>query len=254
MAVLLPERVRRPPVVGAVMKRVGTRLRVGSIEVCLSGCRLWRGRLRGRDVRAAAPSEFDSRGCLTEKAADLARALGACGEPGGFLGLARSEAAGRFQRELGPLQGTNPFREYAAATLRRVEMTSDPPILQGLEDLVGLGPGFTPSGDDFLAGMLLGERALMLQRAGAPRIDSERIRSTLDRSSPGGRTLLWLALRGSFPAYLLSAVRGLTRAAPLQAVFKVVEKAVAHGKTSGTDALVGLLWYLEKARTAGSRR
>ncbi len=229
------------------MKRKAGRLSIGTVDICLCGARVWRGRLRRRDLHMPALPGSKSRAFLSSRASALREALAACGEPGGFLGLAGPEKAGRLRADSGSSPRRDPFREHAAATLRRVEMSPDPPILRGLEALIGLGPGFTPSGDDFLAGVFLGERALGLQRAGAPRVGSERIRSSLGRSSPGGRTLLWLALRGSFPAYLLVAVRGLARAATSQAVFKVVEKAVAHGKTSGTDALVGLLWYLEKA-------
>jgi hypothetical protein len=193
-----------------------------------------------------ASPEADARVCLTAKASALDQALAACGEPGGFLWLTGSVAAGRFPRKLGSSRGSNLFWEHAAEALRHAGRVGDPPILKGLEPLVGLGMGFTPSGDDFLAGVFLGERALLLQRAAAPEIDSQSIASMLHRSSPGGRTLLWLALRGSFPSYLLAAARGLARAVTLQAVFEVVEKAVAHGKTSGTDALVGLLWYLKQ--------
>ena len=105
--------------------------------------------------------------------------------------------------------------------------------------LVGLGPGLTPAGDDFLTGMLLAETVLRRGRLG----EAERvsIAEALPGTSAPGRTLLTLALSGSFPAYLLTFVRALSLARAAEQVGAAVEAACRHGETSGSDALAGFL-------------
>ncbi|MFW5728837.1 MAG: DUF2877 domain-containing protein, partial [Spirochaetota bacterium] len=146
-----------------------------------------------------------------------------------------------------------------------------------LGSLVGLGIGFTPSGDDFLAGVLLA--AALFDGSGAiSQAERRQIAANLGRTTPGGRTLLWLALQGSFPAYLLefaaavvTAVAaavgtagersrraggaGLERhgrgdgggsAGALRRLRHACETAFRHGETSGMDAISGFTWYLQR--------
>jgi hypothetical protein len=121
----------------------------------------------------------------------------------------------------------------------------DPPRFRRLSQLIGLGPGFTPSGDDFIAGALAGER--MSQIFGQPgfAIDKGELRTSLCKTNDAGKTLLWQALQGHFPCYLTEAVKGLSRAGGPHDLARVVSRATVHGETSGTDALAGLLWYLD---------
>ncbi len=136
-----------------------------------------------------------------------------------------------------------------------------------LERLVGLGIGFTPAGDDFVAGALFGMRMAGQAYAGRavpaggrgllccrrrsntggrrpPSIVGDRIERRLGATSPGGRALLSGALHGSFPGYLIAIARqcAARSAAALEAS---IREALAQGETSGSDACAGLLWYLE---------
>jgi hypothetical protein len=124
--------------------------------------------------------------------------------------------------------------------------------------LVGLGPGSTPSGDDFITGVLLGEEALkLLQPAEAkavahnlePVIPSpegkEELWLALNRTNDAGKTLLWQALQGRFPNYLIETLRSVSDAGGKQDIVNAVEKAVGRGATSGTDALAGFLYSME---------
>jgi hypothetical protein len=162
----------------------------------------------------------------------LEEALLSCGRKGGLLGL------------LAPAVNDNPYAAKASGVL-------------SLCGLVGLGPGFTPSGDDFLCGVLLGERILCtapepLQiptgRCGrTPKLclEKTKLHEQLDRTTCGGRTLLWQALRGRFPFYLLEALRGISVCRGVAEMRHAVGRAAAHGETSGTDALIGLLWFFQ---------
>ncbi len=110
-----------------------------------------------------------------------------------------------------------------------------------LSFLVGMGIGFTPSGDDFLAGVMLYETI-----SGINLINRESITTKLSGTTDGGRTLLSLALRGSFPFYLKQFAESILRRELLPD--EVVAKAVIHGSTSGSDALTGFLWADEASR------
>jgi hypothetical protein len=140
------------------------------------------------------------------------------------------------------------------------------PALGGMANLVGVGIGLTPSGDDFLAGMLLAEQMVTLAGL-APDVQMARhdIARALPRTTAAGRTLLWQALQGVFPAYLLDLVRSFCRRPAATTVHRsstdedfvpCLRRVLAHGHTSGTDAVVGFLWYLDcvkgACRTRGS--
>jgi hypothetical protein len=148
--------------------------------------------------------------------------------------------------------------------------------------------GFTPSGDDFLAGALLGhalaarltavgdaqaggtaaERARaqrVAEESPAPDPRDEAVHHALARTTPGGCTLLWLALHGRFPSYLLELARTVAAAASrrphppeqprpaspeLRALREAALRAFGHGETSGQDAVTGLIWALGKYQAA----
>ncbi len=175
----------------------------------------------------------------------LEEALLARGKEGGLLSI------------LSPGSTDSAHTAMAEEVLRNISLRSDPLSLTGLCGFVGLGPGFTPSGDDFLCGVLLGERILFEKRnlkkkqsKTEPglitcRVKKREIEAQLDGTTPGGRTLLWQALQGHFPYYLIQAVRAMSAATTFSGMYNVVARAAAHGETSGTDTLAGLLWYLK---------
>ncbi|MCK4542864.1 MAG: DUF2877 domain-containing protein [Spirochaetales bacterium] len=110
-----------------------------------------------------------------------------------------------------------------------------PPDLSGF---VGLGPGFTPSGDDFLTGVLLGEQ---IQGRWGESLWGDSIRQALPGTSCGGKTLLLGALEGRFPAYLLRSMEQLASGD----ISGSLETIGSHGATSGWDAAAGFLWFFE---------
>jgi hypothetical protein len=167
------------------------------------------------------------------------RALLSEGRKEGLLGI------------IGSSDSSDLFLRRSLSVLNRIKFTgSEQRKIRGLSPLIGLGKGFTPSGDDLIAGMLLGEEIM----GGLPslgeetyRIDKEEVRGGLSRTNDAGRTLLYLASRGHFPCYLIEAVKGAARAQSFEQIQKAVSAAVMQGETSGTDALAGLVWYLEKS-------
>ena len=57
--------------------------------------------------------------------------------------------------------------------------------------------------------------------------------------------MLWQALQGRFPNYLIETLRSVSDAGGKQDIVNAVEKAVGRGATSGTDALAGFLYSME---------
>lgn len=139
-----------------------------------------------------------------------------------------------------PRETEDPF----AARARRLCATGD------YGRLVGLGPGFTPAGDDFLTGLLL--RTDLEDHCGAlpprkrARFDLLRaeIRETLHRTTTGGATLLRLALENRPPVYIhrICVILGDSESPIRLSVERAVAVAAAHGFSSGLDFLTGFLW------------
>jgi len=112
-------------------------------------------------------------------------------------------------------------------------------ILIDLSFLVGMGIGFTPSGDDFLAGVMLFETI-----TGTNLVNRQNIEDKLNGTTVGGRTLLSLALNNSYPFYLKQFAK--TIYTYNFSSDELVKQVINHGSTSGSDALAGFLWAVEK--------
>jgi Protein of unknown function (DUF2877) len=122
-----------------------------------------------------------------------------------------------------------------------------PPI-----DLLGLGPGLTPSGDDVLCGALVALRAV--GRSGA----ADRLAATVAVAAPTATS----PLSGAF---LRAAAEGLG-AEPLHEIIRELlsgrtevlarrlEALGAIGHTSGWDALAGAVLVLQAFRTSAVQR
>ncbi|MDP9866718.1 MULTISPECIES: DUF2877 domain-containing protein [Streptosporangium] len=111
------------------------------------------------------------------------------------------------------------------------------------EQLVGLGPGLTPSGDDMLAGVLVALRHLGTA-AGAGRAvwlaDWLAAAVTFDargRTTPISAALLHCAARGQASGEVLAVLRGL---AGRQALEPALQRLLQLGHTSGADLAWGL--------------
>lgn len=111
------------------------------------------------------------------------------------------------------------------------------------EQLVGLGPGLTPSGDDVLAGLLVALRHLG-GATGADRAvwlaDWLAAAVTFDvrgRTTPISAALLHCAARGEASGEVLAVLRGL---AGRQSLEPALRRLLQLGHTSGADLAWGL--------------
>ncbi len=202
-----------------------------SLLLNLSGVQLYAGSLRSFRAHSSRPVQPAP---VWRNVAALRQILSRDASPESlFSALSLNESANLFCRS-------------AAATIHREERKRS----VRLETLVGLGQGFTPAGDDFIAGALLAERFLRFlygfSRIRRRVIWQDGIFGALHGTSAGGRTLLTGALSGSFPVYLLEVADSLLATDPRQLQITAA-RALKHGQTSGADACSGLLWYLETA-------
>jgi len=152
----------------------------------------------------------------------------------------------RFLDEERAKRDPDPFRPEVDAILKRWKETGDS---NGLLDLVGLGTGSTPSGDDVLVGLLSGFTAF------------ERISDEAKASLFGLRAVLHAAEnRGtSLPsAQMLAAAAGGSVSEPVLEVVSslasefdrdvrpAIRSLVSQGATSGLEMLAGILQALER--------
>lgn len=114
---------------------------------------------------------------------------------------------------------------------------------RGIERLLGCGFGLTPSGDDFVAGMLTA--MTLCEQATGTRLLKVR-ESVLDKvrtSNIISDTLLSLAAAGRVCASVKSLIAALARGSDAQ-VRTACRRVLAHGSTSGADFAVGLCLFL----------
>jgi hypothetical protein len=140
---------------------------------------------------------------------------------------------------------------YAAATgiIARVKTGlkagSVETLRSGLRQAIGLGPGLTPSGDDFITG-LLGA----LHCFGAPEALRESVaasvRPLLGRTSLPSAMMVEAAGRGLYPEALVGLLVSLGHA-PAADLSGAMGMLISTGAASGEDMLAGIMTYLESA-------
>jgi hypothetical protein len=107
--------------------------------------------------------------------------------------------------------------------------------------LVGLGAGLTPSGDDFLGGLLFGASALRTGYPGSRLVDVDiPVETYRARTHPISFTLLGDHAGGHAIAPLHSIVNGILAGASIESIRPAVSQLVRVGHSTGWDTLAGL--------------
>ena len=120
-----------------------------------------------------------------------------------------------------------------------------------LKPLIGLGPGLTPSGDDFIVGYLTG----LWSTAGEERSRRNFLSSigkwlatALNETNEISRTYINYAIEGEVSEPLAVLARRIAQGENSNCIKESTEAAFQVGSTSGTDGVLGLLlgilaWY-----------
>jgi hypothetical protein len=118
-------------------------------------------------------------------------------------------------------------------------------VLSGGEELLGLGPGLTPSGDDFLGGLLFLIHSLKSAYPGIFPWSQERITDFIGRARlkthPLSHAFLNDFALGHAPAPLHELVNTLICSDRSEGIFSPAVSCLAFGHSSGWDVLAGLL-------------
>ncbi|TCI62930.1 DUF2877 domain-containing protein [Exiguobacterium sp. SH0S2] len=101
-----------------------------------------------------------------------------------------------------------------------------------LERLIGLGPGLTPAGDDFVSGKILGDQIL----GRVPELGWGALLESRDKTTRVSYHMLRHAYHGRTNEAVLAFFEQLTDTAMQEAAKRVLE----IGSTSGTDFLTGV--------------
>jgi hypothetical protein len=124
-----------------------------------------------------------------------------------------------------------------------------PQLFAAARHLIGLGPGLTPSGDDFLVGYLRGLWLLDWQDSSVSHVLSRLRKSLLGdldaRTTRVGAEFIRYAIDGAFGEVLDQAALSLLAPSHPPALQSALGQLLAQGETSGTDTTLGLLTCLE---------
>lgn len=137
---------------------------------------------------------------------------------------------------------------FASAALEQAYIRfvdgSDSFSAASLQPLIGAGVGLTPSGDDFLQGMILFERI-----TGVKATITDLTRQSLQHRSTTDISLAYY--QALFDGYANMQWINLFKAIESedeQQIAAAIEKNQAYGATSGNDSLMGVLTFLRKAK------
>lgn len=177
---------------------------------------------------------------LAERARVLAELLDAHGTHGGMR--TPPDAANAFEAAVGA-----ELRRGQEALHRSVLAGDGPGLRAAITQLLGLGPGLTPSGDDFLTGLALLASQPGSRIAGYVTSARDVLELLPDRTTLLSRTTLREALRGRARQSLLDVLHPLLAPAEpgtaelSRRLRPPVDRVLAVGHTSGADLLSGLL-------------
>lgn len=132
------------------------------------------------------------------------------------------------------------FREALLETLSQSDIDRSGLIeifSRQLNQFVGLGEGLTPSGDDFLVGLLWALWVGEADRLPGFETFLYALRSILHKTNDISAQMLWFAIRKRFTEPLIS----LARVSDPTDCAEAFKRIAAFGHTSGFDTLCGLL-------------
>jgi hypothetical protein len=224
----------------------GSPVRVHSeaLELC--------GHVIGLDAELWAPAPRPPSTCTSRAAgvAALSRALPSSLPDGGLAGLLRPQLGSRTPVETAAWPAVQALARWAALP---EENEAEPP-LHAVCTLLGLGPGLTPSGDDFLAGFLVALRAIgqsPRSTAMARMIDDHGSLLTSDLSTAHLHAAGVAGLSEALE-YLLVAILAGERAA-IEAKLIGLSASPHHSPWDALAGMVAVLRGVAQAQSSGIR-
>ena len=113
-----------------------------------------------------------------------------------------------------------------------------------VQNLAGLGPGLTPSGDDMLSGLMASLALIVHNLKGdaerARRVNRKIALSARKRTTMLSEEYLWQAAKGETNEHFQKLIKKMLTAPPNEAQ-RSAELVLKVGETSGTDTALGIL-------------
>jgi hypothetical protein len=142
----------------------------------------------------------------------------------------------------------SPTSRYAlsdvSAMLNSTAKGDEQGFLRSWENLIGLGPGLTPSADDMLVGFMASQK--MLSTPFWEKIELSGVKSLMkktakDKTTPIAAAILCHALDGHFSEMLYHVFENLADDDPYRVGCPAINNFFRWGHSSGTDTLVGVV-------------
>jgi hypothetical protein len=214
----------------------GRRLRVGGLEIVLEGAVVW-------DPRPDWDRLRPGRGGIAARLPFLWAFALRNAPAGSFLPLAWEWAGGPDHSveavEAGCVSRSLALVAREAAEALRAGWGGNPGRLrEGATQLAGLGSGLTPAGDDFLTGAMLWA---WLAHSNPRVFCRTLVAAAGPRTTTLSAAFLRATARGECSAAWHTLLAALSHGSDVE-VARGVQGVLAHGATSGADALAGFLW------------
>ena len=225
----------------------GIAIPAARVTIRTSGAAVWSPTLPASSRLTTTPSHWGT----AAGSAGPARALAAGRAPSAGLGqLLRGDG----RPAAGDARGEDPWLVAARVRIERQRWALGAgdlaSILGEAIELIGLGPGLTPSGDDYLVGLLAGLEAT--GHRSRPALANAIAHAAPARTTAIGAATLTHAARGAYAERLHDVLRAIVTGS-LDDLSSAIERAMAYGASSGADTLVGLFTALEASLAAPAR-
>lgn len=224
------------------LDRVGADLGRGALCLHISGAQKWWPRLAGGAERLDWTRLKRNLGSLLK---NLPRRESEKGL-GGLLFLVDEMVSGHWKTVMS--QKFDRLTRQALGGVRNllvgVAEQDEALLKKGLDKLVGLGTGLTPSGDDLLLGFS-GSLSVVSRRARDPELEgllsliARHLRDLRDRTTFVSGSLLSYACAGRISSSVLSVIRALMFQGPSEAR-SAAENLMRLGASSGSEILLGV--------------
>ena len=194
-------------------------------------------RMGNRDIPASYFKKYDSTlGAASIKRCTSSNIISSCYKPGLFPPKSLSFL---IDRSMISHFTSTVEKAYVSQAVTAYEFMLDGNYLRGVNGMKGIGPGLTPSGDDFNAGVLAGIYVNELISGTRTAALRQMLADAAEGKNPISNAMIRCLSSGHFPLYFKEFI--LTLGGDDKEIHRTVARLLDYGSTSGADLLTGFL-------------